>query len=175
MRPSGFLIWLAALLLGGAAVAQVGYLNRQTGQIQYANQNWNTVIQGVSPDYLPITNWQIALGRPLTDEDEASVAETINRAAPHFVWVALPGVRMERWIIGNQARYKRGVFLAVGDAFVLLTGRRQFAPLWMQRLGMTWMCMYTEDRTKQLATQGERARLHAYILGCRRPKCVESQ
>lgn len=77
--------------------------------------------------------------RSLTEEDEMSFAETINRAAPDFVWVALPGVRMERWIIGNQARYKRGVFLAVGDAFTLLTGRRQFAPHWMQRFGMTWL------------------------------------
>jgi N-acetylglucosaminyldiphosphoundecaprenol N-acetyl-beta-D-mannosaminyltransferase len=74
-----------------------------------------------------------------SEHDEASFAEAINRAAPDFVWVALPGVRMERWIISNQARYERGVFLAVGDAFTLLTGRRPFAPHWMQRLGMTWL------------------------------------
>src|SRR5262249_9926998 len=55
-------------------VKQVGYLVRQTGQIAYANQNWNTVIQGVSSDYLPITNWQIAIGRGLTDEDDAGAA-----------------------------------------------------------------------------------------------------
>ncbi|HKI67950.1 MAG TPA: WecB/TagA/CpsF family glycosyltransferase, partial [Verrucomicrobiae bacterium] len=61
-----------------------------------------------------------------------------NHAAPDFIWVALPGVRMERWIVNNQARYQRGVFLAVGDAFTLLTVRRQFAPAWMQRLGLTW-------------------------------------
>jgi len=77
--------------------------------------------------------------RPLTAEDEASFAETINRAAPDFVWVALPGVRMERWIIGNQARYQRGVFLAVGDAFSLLSGHRQLAPAWMQRMALTWL------------------------------------
>ena len=77
--------------------------------------------------------------RPTTEEDEVSFAEVINRAAPDFVWVALPGVRMERWIIGNQARYQRGVFLAVGDAFTLLSGRRQFTPAWMQRLGLTWV------------------------------------
>jgi N-acetylglucosaminyldiphosphoundecaprenol N-acetyl-beta-D-mannosaminyltransferase len=77
--------------------------------------------------------------RPLTEDDERSFADAINHAAPNFVWVALPGVRMERWIIGNQSRYKRGVFLAVGDAFTLLTGRRRFAPPWMQKLGMTWL------------------------------------
>lgn len=38
----------------------------------------------------------------------------------------------------NQARYRRGVFLAVGDAFSLLSGRRSFAPPWMQRMGLTW-------------------------------------
>lgn len=77
--------------------------------------------------------------RPLTEADEDAFAEKINGALPDFVWVALPGVRMERWIIGNQSRYRRGVFLAVGDAFSLLTGRRRFAPPWMQRLGMTWI------------------------------------
>lgn len=76
--------------------------------------------------------------RPFTEADEASFAEAINKAAPHFVWVALPGVRMEQWIIDNQARYSGGVFLAVGDAFSLLSGRRTFAPRWMQRMGLTW-------------------------------------
>ena len=76
--------------------------------------------------------------RPFTETDEASFADAINRAAPDFVWVALPGVRMERWIMKNQWRYKRGVFLAVGDAFALLSGRRKFTPAWLQRLGLTW-------------------------------------
>jgi N-acetylglucosaminyldiphosphoundecaprenol N-acetyl-beta-D-mannosaminyltransferase len=76
--------------------------------------------------------------RRFTEADEVSFADQINRANPDFVWVALPGVRMERWIIENQERYRRGVFLAVGDAFSLLSGRRSFAPSWMQRMGLTW-------------------------------------
>ena len=76
--------------------------------------------------------------RPFTKADEKSFAEIINGAEPDFVWVALPGVRMERWIIDNQSQYPRGVFVAVGDAFSLLSGRRVFAPSWMQRMGLTW-------------------------------------
>jgi hypothetical protein len=76
--------------------------------------------------------------RCFTEAGEISFADTINRANAGFVWVALPGVRMERWIIDNQTRYRRGVFLAVGDAFSLLSGRRSFAPPWMQRMGLTW-------------------------------------
>jgi macrolide transport system ATP-binding/permease protein len=56
------------------AVAQVGYLIRQQGQVQYANQNWTTSIQGVSANYPPITNWRIAAGRPINADDA-------NRAA----------------------------------------------------------------------------------------------
>ena len=76
--------------------------------------------------------------RPFTEDDEVLFADTINSAEPDFVWVALPGVRMERWIIDNQARYRKGVFVAVGDAFSLISGRRPFAPSWMQRIGLTW-------------------------------------
>ena len=83
--------------------------------------------------------------RSFTEEDEAAFAEAINRANPDFIWVGLPGVRMEQWIIDNQARYRRGVFLAVGDAFTLLSGRRQFAPAWMQRLGLTWLYRLSKE------------------------------
>ena len=43
-----------------AAVSEVSYLIRQSGQVESGNQNWTTSIQGVSPNYPPITNWQIA-------------------------------------------------------------------------------------------------------------------
>jgi N-acetylglucosaminyldiphosphoundecaprenol N-acetyl-beta-D-mannosaminyltransferase len=86
------------------------------------------IVGAISP---PFRQW--------TESDEAQFAQAINNAAPDFVWVALPGVRMERWIIENQLRYNHGVFLAVGDAFTLLTGGRKFAPAWMQRSGLTWL------------------------------------
>jgi macrolide transport system ATP-binding/permease protein len=56
------------------AVGSVSYLIRQTGQVQYANQNWTTGLQGVSPNYPPITNWQIAAGRGIAQEDESGAA-----------------------------------------------------------------------------------------------------
>ena len=56
------------------AVASVSYLIRQGGQVQYGNQNWTTSIQGVSPNYPPVTNWQIATGRAITADDDAKAA-----------------------------------------------------------------------------------------------------
>jgi len=54
------------------AVAQVGYLLRQQGQVQYGTQNWTTSIQGVSANYPTITNWRIAAGRGISAEDESN-------------------------------------------------------------------------------------------------------
>jgi macrolide transport system ATP-binding/permease protein len=52
----------------------VSYLIRQMGQVQYANQNWTTNIQGVSANYSPITNWQIASRRGISREDDMNGA-----------------------------------------------------------------------------------------------------
>jgi macrolide transport system ATP-binding/permease protein len=56
------------------AVASVSYLIRQAGQVQYSNQNWTTSIQGVSPNYPPVTNWRIEAGRAITPDDDAKAA-----------------------------------------------------------------------------------------------------
>ena len=56
------------------AIAKVSYLIRQPGQVQYRNQNWSTTIQGVSANYPPITNWRIAVGRPISQDDESRAA-----------------------------------------------------------------------------------------------------
>jgi macrolide transport system ATP-binding/permease protein len=63
-----------AIRRDGPAVAQVGYMIRQQGQIQYGSQNWTTNIQGASESYPSITNWQIASGRGITSEDEGEAA-----------------------------------------------------------------------------------------------------
>jgi macrolide transport system ATP-binding/permease protein len=56
------------------AVGSVSYLIRQSGQIQYANKNWTTSIQGVSADYPPVTNWQIAVGLGISQDDDQNAA-----------------------------------------------------------------------------------------------------
>jgi N-acetylglucosaminyldiphosphoundecaprenol N-acetyl-beta-D-mannosaminyltransferase len=76
--------------------------------------------------------------RKWSGEDESEFARVIAESKADFIWVALGGERQERWIIENLGRHARGVFFAVGDAFVLLAGQRAFAPAWMQRLGITW-------------------------------------
>jgi macrolide transport system ATP-binding/permease protein len=63
-----------ALRREASAVGSVSYLIRQGGQIQYANKNWTTNIQGVSANYPPITNWQIAAGSGISQDDDHNAA-----------------------------------------------------------------------------------------------------
>jgi macrolide transport system ATP-binding/permease protein len=72
------------------AVGMVAYLIRQVGQTEYGNQNWSTNIQGVSPNYLSVANWQIAAGREFQSEDMDSAAMT-----------ALLGATVRRQLFGD--------------------------------------------------------------------------
>jgi macrolide transport system ATP-binding/permease protein len=80
-----------ALRREAPAVGSVSYLIRQSGQVQYANQNWATSIQGVSANYPPITNWRIMDGRAISRED-------VNSAA----LVAVVGQTVSRQLFGGD-------------------------------------------------------------------------
>jgi N-acetylglucosaminyldiphosphoundecaprenol N-acetyl-beta-D-mannosaminyltransferase len=83
-----------------------------------------------------------AISPPFGQWDEATesaLIDQINRADADFVWVALGGIRQETWLAQHRARFTRGVFLGVGDAFTLIAGLRGYAPAWMQRCGLTWL------------------------------------
>jgi macrolide transport system ATP-binding/permease protein len=73
------------------AVSEVAYLIRQSGQVQAGNQNWSTSIQGISPNYPPLTNWRIAEGREISPDDDASAA-----------LVALIGQTIARQLFGQS-------------------------------------------------------------------------
>ena len=72
------------------AVGSVSYLIRQMGQVQYANQNWTTNIQGVSANYPPTTNWQIASGRGISQEDDnnAALVAVLGQTVSHQLFGA---------------------------------------------------------------------------------------
>ena len=85
-----------------------------------------------------------------TEKDEQKFADEIRASQADFIWVALGGGRQEEWIAKNIFRHSRGVFLAVGDAFELLAGRRPFAPSWMQKAGLTWLYRLCQEPRRLL-------------------------
>jgi len=99
-----------AILREDPAVAQVSYLIRQSGQVQYGNQNWTTSIQGVSSNYASITNWQIAFGRGISDSDNANAA--LVAVIGQTVWHQLFGESVNP--IGALLLVKNTPFRVVG-------------------------------------------------------------
>jgi putative ABC transport system permease protein len=46
-------------------------------QVVYGNRNWHTHYRGVSPDYLEIKRWEMALGSAFTDEEVRKVSSVV--------------------------------------------------------------------------------------------------
>ena len=84
-------------------VANVSYLIRQMGQVQYANKNWTTGIMGVTALYPPTTNWHIVAGRGISQEDDANSA-----------LVAVLGQTVSRQLFGPTANPIGAVIQAKG-------------------------------------------------------------
>ncbi len=71
--------------------------------------------------------------------EEAEIADEINRLAPDFIWVGLGTPKQQEWIHRHKNKIRRGVLLAVGFAFDVNAGMKKDAPGWMQRVGLTWV------------------------------------
>ncbi|TAN54380.1 MAG: FtsX-like permease family protein [Betaproteobacteria bacterium] len=82
---------------------------RGTAQIVWGNQNWSTVIFGVTPEYLEVRQWEIAAGRGFDATDIAGAAK-----------VCLIGQTVARQLfggvdpVGQSIRVRRVPFTVVG-------------------------------------------------------------
>jgi N-acetylglucosaminyldiphosphoundecaprenol N-acetyl-beta-D-mannosaminyltransferase len=84
--------------------------------------------------------------RPLTQEEEAALAESIRQTRPHFLWVGLSTPKQERFMHSFLTRFPditngwdHGlIMLGVGAAFDFHAGKVSQAPSWMQKRGMEW-------------------------------------
>ncbi len=106
-----------ALRQDDPAVAEVGYMIRQMSQVAYGSQNWTTSVQGVTPQYLKITNWQIAAGRPLTDSDErhAAMVALVGQTAYQQLFAAYENPVGARIQVKGQSMLVVGLLAAKGQ------------------------------------------------------------
>ncbi len=69
---------------------------------------------------------------------EESVVREINERSPDFIWIGFGTPKQQAWINRHKALIRRGILFSVGFAFDVNAGTKKDAPLWMQRIGMTW-------------------------------------
>jgi len=77
--------------------------------------------------------------RPLTPSEDAEVVEIINKANPDVVWAGLGMPKQELWMGEHFGRINAPVMVGVGAAFDFLSGRKKWAPRWVQRSGLEWL------------------------------------
>jgi N-acetylglucosaminyldiphosphoundecaprenol N-acetyl-beta-D-mannosaminyltransferase len=77
--------------------------------------------------------------RPLTDNEERVLVETINTSGADIVWIGLGTPYQERWMAEHVRKLRAPVLVGVGAAFDFHTGLVKQAPRWMQQAGLEWL------------------------------------
>jgi N-acetylglucosaminyldiphosphoundecaprenol N-acetyl-beta-D-mannosaminyltransferase len=79
--------------------------------------------------------------------DEVRDLQTIVRATqPDFFWVGLSTPKQEHFMAQYMSILPEAkIFVGVGAAFDLLTGRVRQAPRWMQRSGLEWFFRWKQE------------------------------
>jgi N-acetylglucosaminyldiphosphoundecaprenol N-acetyl-beta-D-mannosaminyltransferase len=77
--------------------------------------------------------------RPLTGEEEQSIAARIQDTRPDVVWVGLSTPKQERWMARFRSLVDVPVIIGVGAAFDFHTGRVRRAPAWLGEHGGEWL------------------------------------
>jgi macrolide transport system ATP-binding/permease protein len=140
-----------AILREATAVSEVSYLIRQSGQVEYGNQNWNTQIQGISVNYPPMTNWRIEVGREISTNDVSSAA-----------LVAVIGQSVVTQLFGS-AQSPIGAFIQVKGVPVRVIGT-------LEAKGQTPFGMDQDDLVMIPITTAERK-----VLGVAAPSQAQAQ
>lgn len=92
-------------------------------------------VRNANPD-INIVGWHNGY---FSEADEPDMVENIKKLDPDLIWVGLGTPKQQEWINRWETSFSRGVFLAVGFAFDVNAGTKKDAPLWMQKMGLTWI------------------------------------
>jgi N-acetylglucosaminyldiphosphoundecaprenol N-acetyl-beta-D-mannosaminyltransferase len=76
--------------------------------------------------------------RELTVDEDNTLVQQVDNAAPDVLWVGLGAPKQERWMHEHRLRLRVPVLLGVGAAFDLNSGRLWQAPKWMRENGLEW-------------------------------------
>jgi N-acetylglucosaminyldiphosphoundecaprenol N-acetyl-beta-D-mannosaminyltransferase len=96
--------------------------------------------------------------------DEAQIVAEINRLSPDLIWVGLGTPKQQEWIHRHKNAINRGALFAVGFAFDVNAGLKPDAPLWMQRIGLTWLFRATSEPGRLLGRYLRYNSLFLYYL-----------
>jgi N-acetylglucosaminyldiphosphoundecaprenol N-acetyl-beta-D-mannosaminyltransferase len=84
--------------------------------------------------------------RRLSDAELSDLQQRVRAAQPDFFWVGLSTPKQERFMAQHISILPEAkIFIGVGAAFDLLTGRVRQAPPSMQRVGLEWLFRLVQE------------------------------
>lgn len=120
---------MAAVFLGGSP-----------GAVERSARVWRERLPGLRVDVVGAGTSFRSDGRAVGDERDAELVEEIRAFAPAVVLVGLGAPKQEWWIALHAAELPEvKVFMGVGGAFDIWSGRLQRAPQPVRRVGLEWV------------------------------------
>lgn len=87
---------------------------------------------------LGVTGFHSPPFRPLTQEEEQEVIQTINDSDTNLVFVALGCPKQEKWMASMKGRIN-ACMIGIGGALPVMVGMQKRAPQWMQKFSLEWL------------------------------------
>jgi N-acetylglucosaminyldiphosphoundecaprenol N-acetyl-beta-D-mannosaminyltransferase len=81
----------------------------------------------------------------LSDKEERSFVERVNRLQPDIVWVGMSTPKQERFMRRYLPRLDTKLMFGVGAAFDFHTGRIKDCADWIKRCGLQWLDRLVQD------------------------------
>lgn len=126
------------MLAFSALAAERGYKNFYYGGAEGVPEELADALCQRFPNLKVVGTYSPPFREILPAEDEA-IVETINQADPDVVWVGLGVPKQELWMGEHLGRINAPVMVGVGAAFDFLSGRKEWAPLWIRHSGLEWL------------------------------------
>jgi N-acetylglucosaminyldiphosphoundecaprenol N-acetyl-beta-D-mannosaminyltransferase len=99
-------------------------------------------LRKAAPTRYPNADFVMLYDAPSGPIDDAYVGECVERiekSGAELVFVCLGVPRQYYWTALAKPRLEGKVCLSVGGAFDMIAGVQKYAPMWMQRAGLTWL------------------------------------
>ncbi|MCR4435361.1 MAG: WecB/TagA/CpsF family glycosyltransferase [Eubacteriales bacterium] len=77
--------------------------------------------------------------RELTEAENEEIINYINASEAEILFVALGAPKQEKWIYKNKDKLTCNVLIPCGAAIDFVAGKKERAPMWLQRLGFEWL------------------------------------
>jgi N-acetylglucosaminyldiphosphoundecaprenol N-acetyl-beta-D-mannosaminyltransferase len=72
-------------------------------------------------------------------KENDAILQTIEKARPNVLLVAMGFPRQEEWIAENMPHLRVNVVVAEGGSFSFISGATPRAPRWLRRMGLEWL------------------------------------